>query len=907
MIQNSGTSAFARFSRRRILSLLSSAAGMVASGLALPGLASGSTGGALALDRDDWEGLNPGYWHFENGRVRRALQAVGDRARNTGFPYHYESGWEASGAISRSYDPSLPLGIIWNRRWKMTGDFETAVETEIIANSRTLREGDDKRWAMYQPNYAVLGIGFGAKTLFESFHPSDGASPLLLLRENGEFGFCRHVDASLPPVAPDALTTTRPVKPGEVYKLHLAVRAGQAVGTLYRDGAQAAQVRMPVAGKTAQGFVGLATRGAMDFAVTAMTIDTRPEQAQNAPQNACHVCYALGDTLKEGPDGWTVRFVGLFRSVGKAEIRIASAPNPQGGWAAVPVAGSADIISNDFREHTAIIDARLPASPADMTLYYTVWKDGVDVTADPRLGTDAVGVGTGLVGDMPLSGSYVGRLPRLAAPYRIAGLSCHAIHTASRHDLNDPDTSRTDVADRSTAYPMHEPFYVHDQPCHGAYRHMDAFDYQIALWEDDVWYMELLLYPPSTADAYRQVTLAIAGPTTRWQMMRHWNLLNPGDHDHGMDDVKGPEQLLLRNRAGLGQDSAYLARNFQIVDHLMRGEEAPSGTANPKRWRKWKMPNRDFSLIVTDARLWRSSQDTAIWDDQGWDHDRTLYSRRDPTRSLLGEAQFAWLSEELKTDSAPLICLTGMNALHTIWAGHDGRQYVGKMLERDRVSADYAGWVSAGADRVLDLISRRTGVMSLYGDVHAGSIVRNRALNIYECSFGPNGRWGGRGLVKGFGRTMTDEEGRPVEVIALYHHEFKNPDLEKQEGVNYWNLLEARFDPRPADPEIHLAIRNVTDAPDAPPRGGGSLAVRASQMGKTQRSILPAFTTLAEADLLIIEPDGSPVRGARSDSQGQVAPLHLPGVVAGTRLTIVASRGADTRSHSLVTQPPSGA
>ena len=77
-------------------------------------------------------------------------------------------------------------------------------------------------------------------------------------------------------------------------------------------------------------------------------------------------------------------------------------------------AGTAPIITNDFRCNTAVIEVTLPASPADKTLYYTIWKDGSDVTEDPR---------SGFLGKK----AYLGRLPRLKAPYRLCGLSCHAV------------------------------------------------------------------------------------------------------------------------------------------------------------------------------------------------------------------------------------------------------------------------------------------------------------------------------------------------------------------------------------------------------------------------------------------------------------------------------------------------
>ncbi len=108
-----------------------------------------------------------------------------------------------------------------------------------------------------------------------------------------------------------------------------------------------------------------------------------------------------------------------------------------------------------------------------------------------------------------------------------------------------------------------------------------------------------------------------------------------------------------RKHDGLGQDPSYMRRNFQIVHHLTTGAEEVDPLENPKKWRGWKMPNRDFTLIVLDSRLWRSSQDVDMWDDAGWDAFKSLYDRTDPTRSLLGEEQFGWLQEWLSTGSSP--------------------------------------------------------------------------------------------------------------------------------------------------------------------------------------------------------------------------------------------------------------
>ncbi|MDN5202127.1 alkaline phosphatase D family protein [Fulvivirgaceae bacterium BMA10] len=639
------------------------------------------------------------------------------------------------------------------------------------------------------------------------------------------------------------------------------------------------------------GYPGIVGRGLLDFSVNGIYASGKQTEVLNAGINECHTCYALGDTLKKENGHWQVRFISIFRSDGKkAEIRISDQANPKNGWKSVAVAGTGEIINNDFRRNTAIIDVILPYDPSETTMYYTIWKDGIDVTSDLRIETDGVGLGTGIVGDVPVKGDYVGRLPQLKAPYKLCGLSCHAIHGGGP---KLPEGGRWGG------------FFVHDQPTYGAYKHLEDYDFQIMLWEDDIWYMELLLYPPSTDDAYKIVTTSICGPTSRWQMMRHWNVLNPGDHDHGMDDVKGPEQIAIRNNKDLGQDPDYMIRNFQIVSHLMIGKENPSGTDNPKRWRKWKMPNKDFTLMIMDSRLWRSSQDTNIWDDEGWGHKDSLYNRTDPTRSLLGEEQFAWLQENIRTETSPIICLTGINALHTIWKGtYWGKQAqkLGAFHSRDRVAADYAGWVGAGANRILELLGSRSGIVSVYGDVHNGSIIRNKEHNLYECSFGPIGRSGGREVIDGFGPHMKDFDGRELEAIALYHKKYDNVLLEKKEGPFYWNFLEMKFDPSDTDPKINFKIRNLIDSPDETPRGGGEVEVHASQTGRTVSSVLPDIKTLPKADVLLMYGDLKPICGTRSNADGALQIHGLSDVPQGADVLIMANDGKDLKTHHVKTK-----
>jgi hypothetical protein len=633
--------------------------------------------------------------------------------------------------------------------------------------------------------------------------------------------------------------------------------------------------------------------------VNRLKVDPGKNQPKQIGVADCLACYPLGETLKQVDGKWTVRFVGMFGSDGKqVEVRVSDIESPEGGWQSVPVCGAAKIVNNEWRRNTAVVDVTLPRNPGEATLYYTIWKDGVDVTADGRIGTDAVGPGTGLVGDVPSSGGYVGRLPQLVAPYKLCGLSCHSLMSGLQQP-NDGGWKIQGGRDR---------WQFRDQPSLGSYKHLEEYDFQVMVWEDDVWYMELAMYPPSTDDAYKIVALSICGPTSRWQMMRHWNVINPGDHDYGMDDVKGPEQIAIRKVDGLGQDASYMRRNFQIVHHLVTGAEEVDPLVNPKKWRAWKMPNRDFTFVILDSRLWRSSQDVDIWDDQGWDAFQSLYDRTDPTRSLLGEEQFGWLQELLSTDSSPLICLTGLNGLHTVWGGakngkSDSKNHPMLFSQRDRVTADYAGWVKAGSDRVIELLGGRQGVVSVYGDVHNGCIMKNVDHGVIECSFGPIGRTGGRVLIPGFGPRMKDVDERDLEVFSLYHSNFNSPSQDKHAKGDpvYWNFLEMEFDPAQGDPKIGLRLRNLIDAPTAAPRGGGVLESQASETGRRPSCKLPPIKTLANADVYFTTTDGESIRGCRSDANGIVHVHGLADINPGTKVVINAFDGEQAESQVITT------
>ena len=854
-----------------------------------------------------WESMNPGYWSIQEGNLRRRLRNEGDGKPTNWFPWHWETHREAP--IPTSYDRSLPYGMLLRRDWYLQGNFSIQVDFTVEALPKNQDLSTDKQ---FYPGYGLLGIVFGSQCLHESWdgeraRPSGrlaglglgtrpSASWMTVLTDDGQFGVYAHDSDELSPVVSEAETRVTPLKPGEKATLQVSISGEDSevatVSALLVTEERWAALP-PFEAKRSEfleGYFGLVARGLFDVSIQRIALVPGENTRQSVPVSNLHVCYALGDSLEEREGEWYCKFVALLREEGNpVDIRIANTASPSGGWENVPVAASAPVVTNTFRQSTAVLYAALPASPAETTLYYTVWQDGVNLTPDPRIGTASSGPGTGYSGQVPESGEYVGRLPRLDAPYKICGLSCHGIH----------DTNAT--FEQTDAF---QPWYIHDLPTPNAFQHLEEYNFQIMLWEDDIWYLERVFPPPSRDDAYKVITTTIAGPTCRWQMMRHWNILNPGDHDFGMDDVKGPEQLLLRNREGLGQDPSYMRRNFQIVQHLISGDENPDAITNPKNWRRWRMPGSDFSIYVMDARLWRSSQDTNIWDDQGWQGQPNLYDRSDPTRSLLGEEQFAWLERMLRTDASPLICVTGINGLHTIWSGVKEDEKTGfRFDQRDRVTADYAGWVAAGANRILDILADRDGVVTVYGDVHNGCIVKNKDLRVIEACFGPVGRASGRRPKEEFGPAMSDYDGRQLEVIALYHSQYQDPSLTPNEGPFYWNFMEMAFDPRGENPSLFMKVRNLIDHPADPIRGGQALEANAIDLGRIAESRLPRTRFFPNADVQIALMDGMPIRASRTLTDGFLALRSLSGVKPGTPLLLTARTQSRTEARIIESLP----
>ena len=176
--------------------------------------------------------------------------------------------------------------------------------------------------------------------------------------------------------------------------------------------------------------------------------------------------------------------------------------------------------------------------------------------------------------------------------------------------------------------------------------------------------------------------------------------------------------------------------------------------------------------------------------------------------------------------------------------------------------------------------------------------MKNLDHGLIECSFGPIGRNGGRALIPGFGQQMKDVDGRVIQVHALYHKNFSTPDQKPHASQDpfYWNFLEMEFDPTQQDPNIQLRLRNLVDAPDEMPRGGGNLDTSSSRTGRTPTAKIPAIRVLPNADVHFYRTDGSAIRGTRSNSQGEIAIAGLIDIQPGIRVIVNAFDGTQSES-----------
>ena len=117
---------------------------------------------------DGWESLTPGYWKLENNALRRRFSTRGDKARDTGFPFHVtqndgrscNSETNQCFALETDYETRSPYGMIWRRDWKLKGNYRVSIDAVVHSLPS---EGQEA-------SYSLLGICIGGQTLFESWN-----------------------------------------------------------------------------------------------------------------------------------------------------------------------------------------------------------------------------------------------------------------------------------------------------------------------------------------------------------------------------------------------------------------------------------------------------------------------------------------------------------------------------------------------------------------------------------------------------------------------------------------------------------------------------------------------------------------------------------------------------------------
>jgi hypothetical protein len=289
----------------------------------------------------------------------------------------------------------------------------------------------------------------------------------------------------------------RSFRPGEEFWIEVRVTLDRGNLSLLSararwDGGQSADLVAYVPTEATEGFCGIAAGGRLGFEAKEFRAEGIDIESVAGGEPECVAVYASADTLRRDADGkWRVRFLGAFRrSGGRMEIRVADAEKPEGGWGAVAVAGGGEVVPEDGAGDLAlaVADVALPGNPADQAWFYTVWRDGRDVTGDAR--TEPNGA--------------AGRLPRLAAPYRVAWFGPEELR-----GLPDMPWPRREPAPSDAPDPLRE------AGC------------QLVVRELDPWRHPEPFRPVGAADAWARWRQTWGSVRSRRQLLEHWVTVRP--------------------------------------------------------------------------------------------------------------------------------------------------------------------------------------------------------------------------------------------------------------------------------------------------------------------------------------------------------------------------------------------
>ena len=174
------------------------------------------------------------------------------------------------------------------------------------------------------------------------------------------------------------------------------------------------------------------------------------------------------------------------------------------------------------------------------------------------------------------------------------------------------------------------------------------------------------------------------------------------DHDFGMNDGDGDYQY---------KESAEAL--FEYVWAVPEGDPRRERPGVYGAWTFGDAPGRRLQVIILDTRFFRSPLRPT--DERGARGRERYVPDPDPAKTMLGEAQWAWLAEELKKP-ADLRLL--VSSVQVVADGHGWEAWKMLPAERERL---YALINDSGAQ----------GVVFLSGDRHSAGLYRKGGVNGY--------------------------------------------------------------------------------------------------------------------------------------------------------------------------------
>ena len=166
------------------------------------------------------------------------------------------------------------MGILWNRFWKLSGEYSLTIKATVKGLSPVLPQGEDKpSWSMYQAGYGLFGLSFGSKTQFESFYPSQESSALFIIKEDGTYGLMRFTKREPEPINKKTISQSSALNLGYQISLNIRVSYGMVRAQLSINNIAKPLIKWQTRRHETEGFFGLAARGYLNTAIENIAIN----------------------------------------------------------------------------------------------------------------------------------------------------------------------------------------------------------------------------------------------------------------------------------------------------------------------------------------------------------------------------------------------------------------------------------------------------------------------------------------------------------------------------------------------------------------------------------------------------------------------------------------------------------